>query len=408
MELHVSYAIIFKDNCVPESEGAKINNGVRLRNVPTDTFRKCSTNWPAMTDFGLVSIITNESAPSIVSWKTYGDLPSHTGTEHSCNYILVSGVDIIILLPEFGIRIFPIQLLASGERKVKARRETVLQVPPATRKLLVSAVRYNHAAMSLGMSAEEDSGRQTNAEVEFIPSTVLSSRVGVDGNLPVAGQELSALEPDPCLDEIEVNEVKGCQMFGVSVAAYIKHIVGARDGRGILLARVIEEHEDAYEERKVIKWPVMHERVFSVDSSLCPYFKQVKAKDFSTIILVNASGHEFIQKQFNQLMLCPYSMGVYAAETTVAIGWFAHRALHPQSLLDSYSPSLPGCISCRSYGGHWMVRSPSPAPSKILSDPNPYLCRILYLPFACTSIPKFTPALGIPNFNIVLKGKKDR
>ncbi|KAJ3911054.1 hypothetical protein F5877DRAFT_73472 [Lentinula edodes] len=121
MELHVSYAIIFKDNCVPESE---VFHGKRMVTSP-----------PIL-------------APNILV--------------------------IISCLPEFGIRIFPIQLLASGERKVKARRETVLQVPPATRKLLVSAVRYNHAAMSLGMSAEEDSGRQTNAEVEFIPSTVLS------------------------------------------------------------------------------------------------------------------------------------------------------------------------------------------------------------------------------------------
>ncbi|KAH7880228.1 uncharacterized protein C8R40DRAFT_1065328 [Lentinula edodes] len=125
--------------------------------------------------------------------------------------------NILFSLPEFGIRIFPIQLLASGERKTKVRRKTVLQVPPATRKLLVSAVRYNHAAMSLGMSAEEDSGRQTNAEVEFISSTALSSRVGADSSWPATGKFPSTLEPDPCLDEIEVNEVKGCQMFGLEL-----------------------------------------------------------------------------------------------------------------------------------------------------------------------------------------------
>ncbi|KAJ4479808.1 hypothetical protein C8J55DRAFT_489434 [Lentinula edodes] len=161
----------------------------------------------------------------------------------------IDNSQLIPCLPEFGIRIFPIQLLAS---------------------------------------AEEDSGRQTNAEVEFIPSTVLSrfegpnlalmlnpvdivndsdkstyqwdSRVGVDGNLPVAGQELSALEPDPCPDEIEVNEVKGCQMFGLKFGT---DEVNTKLSTRKLLAGVVEEQKDAYEERKVSNFPAVHEHVFS-------------------------------------------------------------------------------------------------------------------------------------------------
>ncbi|KAH7878343.1 uncharacterized protein C8R40DRAFT_1067364 [Lentinula edodes] len=64
---------------------------------------------------------------------------------------------------------------------------------------------------------------------------------------------------------------------------------------------------------------------------------------------------------------CPLqSQGIQAAETTVAVCLFAHCPLQSQSSLDSYSPSLPGYISYRWYGGHLSVRSLSPASSRLI------------------------------------------
>ncbi|KAH7878320.1 armadillo-type protein [Lentinula edodes] len=41
-------------------------------------------------------------------------------------------------------------------------------------------------------------------------------------------------------------------------------------------------------------------------------------------------------------------------------------------------------------------------------NPTPTFAEVLYLPFAYIYIPKFTSALGVPNFNILSEGKKER
>ncbi|GAW06453.1 hypothetical protein LENED_008382 [Lentinula edodes] len=52
-------------------------------------------------------------------------------------------------------------------------------------------------------------------------------------------------------------------------------------------------------------------------------------------------------------------------QALVMVNIWVHCSLHPRGLLDSYSPSLPGYISCRGSGGHTTVRSLSPASSKL-------------------------------------------